>query len=135
MSKAMPRWLGTTEYIEPPRRKGLHLPTAPYGSCRKMGELMKHLFTPALFGAALSSAALCSAVRPPPRRSGYPELKPEQLSPQQKAYIEGLAKPPRNNTTAVRTRRSRSICQIPTSRANWRRCRTTCAGAPGLSHG
>ena len=31
----------------------------------------------------------------------FPTLKPEQLTPQQKAYVESLAKPPRNNTTAL----------------------------------
>src|SRR5215813_7843505 len=32
----------------------------------------------------------------------YPGLNPDQLSPAQKAYIESLQKPPRNNTTALR---------------------------------
>src|SRR5262245_27135876 len=32
----------------------------------------------------------------------YPALNPDQLSPAQKAYIENLQKPPRNNTTALR---------------------------------
>ena len=32
----------------------------------------------------------------------YPALNPEQLSPQQKAYVENLQKPPRNNTTALK---------------------------------
>jgi 4-carboxymuconolactone decarboxylase len=32
----------------------------------------------------------------------YPALNPDQLSPEQKAYIENLQKPPRNNTTALR---------------------------------
>lgn len=32
----------------------------------------------------------------------YPALTPDQLSPEQKAYIESLQKPPRNNTTALR---------------------------------
>ena len=31
----------------------------------------------------------------------YPPLSPSQLSPEQKAYVEGLQKPPRNNTTAL----------------------------------
>jgi 4-carboxymuconolactone decarboxylase len=31
----------------------------------------------------------------------YPPLKLDQLSPEQKAYIESLQKPPRNNTTAL----------------------------------
>jgi 4-carboxymuconolactone decarboxylase len=32
----------------------------------------------------------------------YPTLNPDQLSSEQKAYIENLQKPPRNNTTALR---------------------------------
>jgi len=32
----------------------------------------------------------------------YPTLNPDQLSPEQKAYIESLQKPPRNNTGALR---------------------------------
>src|SRR3981189_282175 len=32
----------------------------------------------------------------------YPALNPDQLSPEQKAYIESLQKPPRNNTTALK---------------------------------
>jgi 4-carboxymuconolactone decarboxylase len=32
----------------------------------------------------------------------YPALSPDQLSPEQKAYIEGLQKPPRNNTTGLK---------------------------------
>ena len=32
----------------------------------------------------------------------YPALNPDQLSPEQKAYVESLQKPPRNNTTALR---------------------------------
>src|SRR6266581_1720405 len=31
----------------------------------------------------------------------YPALNPDQLSPEQKAYVESLQKPPRNNTTAL----------------------------------
>jgi 4-carboxymuconolactone decarboxylase len=31
----------------------------------------------------------------------YPPLSPSQLSPEQKAYVESLQKPPRNNTTAL----------------------------------
>jgi 4-carboxymuconolactone decarboxylase len=31
----------------------------------------------------------------------YPALKPDQLNAEQKAYIENLQKPPRNNTTAL----------------------------------
>jgi 4-carboxymuconolactone decarboxylase len=32
----------------------------------------------------------------------YPALNPDQLNPEQKAYIENLQKPPRNNTTALK---------------------------------
>jgi 4-carboxymuconolactone decarboxylase len=32
----------------------------------------------------------------------YPALNPDQLSPEQKVYLESLQKPPRNNTTALR---------------------------------
>jgi 4-carboxymuconolactone decarboxylase len=32
----------------------------------------------------------------------YPELRLDQLTPEQKAYVENLQKPPRNNTTALK---------------------------------
>ena len=32
----------------------------------------------------------------------YPALNPGQLTPEQKAYVENLQKPPRNNTTALK---------------------------------
>jgi 4-carboxymuconolactone decarboxylase len=55
---------------------------------------MKHLFTTALVAAfALPFAAAA--------QDRYPTLKPDQLSAEQKAYVENLAKPPRNNTTAL----------------------------------
>jgi len=57
---------------------------------------MKSLFTTALVTITLALPFGAAA------QERYPELKPEQLSPQQKAYIEGLQKPPRNNTTALR---------------------------------
>jgi 4-carboxymuconolactone decarboxylase len=49
-------------------------------------------FTAAAFALPLAAAA----------QERYPALNPEQLSPQQKAYIENLQKPPRNNTTALK---------------------------------
>jgi 4-carboxymuconolactone decarboxylase len=49
-------------------------------------------FTAAAFALPLTAAA----------QERYPALNPEQLSPQQKAYIENLQKPPRNNTTALK---------------------------------
>ena len=57
---------------------------------------MKHLLTTALVTAAF---ALPLAVVAQER---YPALSPDQLSPEQKAYIENLQKPPRNNTTALK---------------------------------
>jgi 4-carboxymuconolactone decarboxylase len=57
---------------------------------------MKHLFTTAFVAAAFSLPLAAAA------QDRFPELKPEQLSAQQKAYLESLAKPPRNNTTASR---------------------------------
>jgi 4-carboxymuconolactone decarboxylase len=49
-------------------------------------------FTAAAFAVPLAAAA----------QERYPALNPEQLSPQQKAYIENLQKPPRNNTTGLK---------------------------------
>ena len=57
---------------------------------------MKHLFTTALVTAAFALPITAAA------QERYPELKPEQLSPEQKAYVESLQKPPRNNTTALK---------------------------------
>jgi 4-carboxymuconolactone decarboxylase len=65
----------------------------------KREDLMKRPLTIA-FAAALAAAfALPLAVAAQER---YPALNPEQLSPQQKAYVENLQKPPRNNTTALK---------------------------------
>jgi 4-carboxymuconolactone decarboxylase len=49
------------------------------------------------FAAAAFALPLAAAAQ-----ERYPSLNPEQLSPQQKAYIENLQKPPRNNTTALK---------------------------------
>jgi 4-carboxymuconolactone decarboxylase len=57
---------------------------------------MKHLITTAFIAAALALPLGAAA------QERYPELKPEQLSPAQKGYVESLAKPPRNNTTALK---------------------------------
>ena len=54
---------------------------------------MRHLFTTALVTAALAL--------PLAAQERYPTLAPNQLSPQQKAYVDNLQKPPRNNTTAL----------------------------------
>ena len=56
---------------------------------------MKHLFTTAVVTAAFALPLAAAA------QERYPTLKQDQLSPAQKAYVESLAKPPRNNTTAL----------------------------------
>ena len=56
---------------------------------------MKHLFTTALVTAAFALPLAAAA------QERYPTLNPDQLSPAQKAYVDGLQKPPRNNTTAL----------------------------------
>jgi 4-carboxymuconolactone decarboxylase len=57
---------------------------------------MKHLFTVALVTAAFALPFAAAA------QERYPELKPDQQTPQQKAYLENLQKPPRNNTTGAK---------------------------------
>ena len=57
---------------------------------------MRHRFTAALMSAAFALPVTALA------QERYPELKLDQLSPEQKAYIENLQKPPRNNTTALK---------------------------------
>ena len=56
---------------------------------------MRHLFTTALVTAAFALPLAAVA------QERYPTLAPDQLSPQQKAYVDNLRKPPRNNTTAL----------------------------------
>jgi 4-carboxymuconolactone decarboxylase len=56
---------------------------------------VKHLFTTALVTAAFAMPLAAAT------QERYPALTPDQLSPAQKAYIENLQKPPRNNTTAL----------------------------------
>jgi 4-carboxymuconolactone decarboxylase len=56
---------------------------------------MRHLFTTALVTAAFVLPLAAAA------QERYPTLTPDQLSPQQKAYVDNLQKPPRNNTTAL----------------------------------
>ena len=56
---------------------------------------MRHLFTTALVTAAFALPLAAVA------QERYPTLTPDQLSPQQKAYVNNLQKPPRNNTTAL----------------------------------
>src|SRR5882672_2817406 len=78
---------------------GLHSSPAPFRSCQKPTHgrtSMKHLFTTALFTAAIALPLTAVA------QERYPELKMEQLNPAQKAYVESLQKPPRNNTTALK---------------------------------
>src|SRR5260370_12113594 len=59
-------------------------------------DLMKYplttVFVTAAFALPLAAAA----------QERYPALNPDQLSAEQKAYVENLQKPPRNNTTALK---------------------------------
>jgi 4-carboxymuconolactone decarboxylase len=57
---------------------------------------MKHLLTTALVAAAFVLPQAAAA------QDRYPELRMDQLNPAQKAYVESLQKPPRNNTTALK---------------------------------
>lgn len=57
---------------------------------------MKHVFTAALITAAFALPVAGVA------QERYPELRPDQQTPQQKAYLENLQKPPRNNTTGAK---------------------------------
>ena len=57
---------------------------------------MKHLFTTALVTAVFALPLAAAA------QERYPALNPDQLSPEQKSYVENLQKPPRNNTTALK---------------------------------
>ncbi|HEY6255020.1 MAG TPA: carboxymuconolactone decarboxylase [Xanthobacteraceae bacterium] len=57
---------------------------------------MRHPFTAALVAATFALPLAAAA------QERYPELKLEQLSPEQKAYVEHLQKPPRSNTTALK---------------------------------
>ncbi len=56
---------------------------------------MRHMFATALVGAACAWPLQAAA------QERYPALQPDQLNAEQKAYIENLQKPPRNNTTAL----------------------------------
>jgi 4-carboxymuconolactone decarboxylase len=57
---------------------------------------MRHLFTTALVTAVFALPLVGVA------QERYPALSMEQLSPEQKAYVEHLQKPPRSNTTALK---------------------------------
>jgi 4-carboxymuconolactone decarboxylase len=57
---------------------------------------MKPLITIALFASAVALPLTSAA------QERYPALASDQLSPEQKAYVESLQKPPRNNTTALK---------------------------------
>jgi 4-carboxymuconolactone decarboxylase len=57
---------------------------------------MRHPFMTALVTAAFALPLVAAA------QERYPALNSDQLSPQQKAYVENLQKPPRNNTTALK---------------------------------
>jgi 4-carboxymuconolactone decarboxylase len=57
---------------------------------------MRRRLTAALMSAAFTLPVTALA------QERYPELRLDQLSPEQKAYIENLQKPPRSNTTALK---------------------------------
>ena len=57
---------------------------------------MRHVYSIATLAAALALPLAAAA------QERYPTLSTDQLSPEQKAYIENLAKPPRNNTTGLK---------------------------------
>jgi 4-carboxymuconolactone decarboxylase len=57
---------------------------------------MKHRFTIALAAAAFALPLAATA------QERYPTLGADQLTAEQKAYVENLSKPPRNNTTALK---------------------------------
>jgi 4-carboxymuconolactone decarboxylase len=57
---------------------------------------MKHPVTTALVAVAFALPLAAGA------QERFPALDPDQLSPVQKAYVESLQKPPRNNTTALK---------------------------------
>ena len=90
---------------------------------------MKHLFTAALITAAFALPVAAIA------QERYPELRPDQQTPQQKAYLENLQKPPRNNTTGAKNPPFKVYMRDPELGGNSRRCPTMCAGAPGWSRG
>ena len=54
-----------------------------------------------MFATVLVTAA-CVLPLTAAAQERYPTLKPDQLNAEQKAYIENLQKPPRNNTTALK---------------------------------
>jgi 4-carboxymuconolactone decarboxylase len=57
---------------------------------------MQHRFTIALAAAAFALPLAAAA------QERYPTLGADQLTAEQKAYVENLQKPPRNNTTALK---------------------------------
>ena len=57
---------------------------------------MKHVYSIAALAAAVALPLAAAA------QERFPTLSPDQLTPEQKAYIENLQKPPRNNTTGLK---------------------------------
>src|SRR5215472_16703433 len=57
---------------------------------------MRYPFTTALLAATFALPLPAAA------QERYAPLSPDQLSPEQKAYVDNLQKPPRNNTTALK---------------------------------
>jgi 4-carboxymuconolactone decarboxylase len=68
---------------------------------------MNHLFTAVATVAAFTLPFAAVA------QERYPALKADQLSPEQKAYIENLQKPPRNNTTGLQNPPFRVFMRSP----------------------
>jgi 4-carboxymuconolactone decarboxylase len=58
---------------------------------------MRHVLTTALVTAAFALPLAAAA------QERFPALNPAELSPEQKAYLQDLQRPPRNNTTALKT--------------------------------
>jgi 4-carboxymuconolactone decarboxylase len=68
---------------------------------------MKLLIATALAAAAFTLPLGATA------QERYPALSPDQLGPEQKAYVENLQKPPRNNTTALKNPPFRVFMRSP----------------------
>ena len=68
---------------------------------------MKHVLTIAFVAAAFVLPQAAAA------QDRYPELRVDQLSAAQKAYLESLQRPPRNNTTALKNPPFRVFMRSP----------------------
>jgi 4-carboxymuconolactone decarboxylase len=68
---------------------------------------MKRRFVTALLAAAFALPLAAAA------QERYPTLNADQLSPEQKAFVEHVQKPPRNNTTALQNPIFRAYMRSP----------------------